>query len=89
MSLFSCDFEAMVIMIDFNNDVKCNILLYVMHIYYPMFTFSLSVQKSHPLELSLKINGRKNKYKAVIPYKLNISDVCVASYKISPTGFKP
>lgn len=89
MSLFSSDFEAMVIMIDFNDDLKCNILLYIMYIYYPMLTFSLSVQKSDALELYLEINGTKNKYKSVIPHKLNISDVSVVTYKISPTGFKP
>lgn len=60
MSLFSSDFEAMVIMIDSNDDLKCNILLYTVYIYYPMFIFSLSVQKSDALELSLEINGTKN-----------------------------
>lgn len=60
MSLLSSDFEAMVIMIDSNDDLKCNILLYIGYIYYPMFIFSLSVQKSDALELSLEINGTKN-----------------------------
>lgn len=59
MSLFSFDFEAMIIMIDFNNDLKYNILLYMTYIYYPMFTISFSVHKSDTLELSLKINGTK------------------------------
>lgn len=46
-------------MIDFNDDLKYNILLFLMHSYYPMFTFSLSVQKSIALVLSLELNSTK------------------------------